>query len=61
MSPNRPRMLLKTSITKILTNKLGSAASAKAALEPDTPTAMPQSRLQAPMVRPPQKREKPVK
>jgi hypothetical protein len=45
----------RTSTTRILTKRAGSAASAMAALEPETPTAMPQSRLQKPIVRPPQK------
>lgn len=61
MSPNKPKMLLNTSITKILTNKLGSEASASAALEPEIPTPIPQSRLQQPMIKPPQNNENPVK
>lgn len=57
MRPKRPRIELKTSMTSTLTNRLGSAASASAAFEPETPTAMPQSRLHVPIVRPPQKSE----
>ena len=48
MSPKRPRTLPNISITNILTNKEGSAASASAAVEPVTPTATPHARLQRP-------------
>lgn len=57
--PNRPRILPKISITRILTKSWGSAASASAAVEPVMPTEMPQRRLQIPTARPPQKRAKP--
>jgi hypothetical protein len=40
---------------RIFTNNAGSAASAKAAVEPVMPTEIPQSRLQMPTVNPPQK------
>ncbi len=40
---------------RIFTNNVGSAASAKAAVEPVMPTEIPQSRLQIPTVNPPQK------
>jgi len=60
MSPNNPMMLPNTSTTRILTKRLGSAASATAAVAPVTPTLRPQRRLQVPTVRPPQKSAKPV-
>lgn len=44
----------------VRTYKLGSAASARAALEPLIPTDTPQTKLQAPTRRPDQKRAKPV-
>ena len=59
INPNSPKILPNTSTTRILTNKSGSAASARAAVEPATPTQRPQSKLHAPTVRPPQKRAKP--
>ena len=59
INPNKPRMLPKTSTTRILTNRVGSAASARAAVEPVIPTQTPQRRLQAPTVMPPQKTAKP--
>ena len=52
-------MLPKTSTTRILTNRLGSAASAIAAVEPVIPTEIPHRRLHTPTVRPPQKMAKP--
>lgn len=52
-------ILPKTSTTKILTNRFGSAASDSAAVDPVIPTQTPQRRLHAPTVRPPQKRAKP--
>lgn len=61
MSPNKPMMLPKTSTTKILTKRLGSAASARAAVAPVMPTQTPQRRLQAPTVRPPQNSANPVR
>jgi hypothetical protein len=51
---------LLTSTIKILTNNWGSAASAKAAVEPVIPTETPQRRLQNPTVSPPQNNEYPV-
>jgi hypothetical protein len=60
IKPNKPRILLKTSMTKILTNRLGSEASARAAFEPEIPTPIPHSRLQKPMIKPPQNNENPV-
>lgn len=60
MSPNNPRILPNTSTTRIFTNKLGSDASAKAAVEPVTPTDIPQRRLHAPTVRPPQNMANPM-
>ena len=59
INPNRPRILPKTSTMRILTNKFGSAASARAAVEPVIPTQIPQSKLHAPTVIPPQKTAKP--
>src|SRR4051794_31252877 len=59
IKPNKPMILPKTSTTRILTNKLGSAASASAAVDPVMPTDTPQSKLQSPTVRPPQKSAKP--
>lgn len=49
-----------TSTIKILTNNCGSAASAKAAVEPVIPTLTPQRRLQNPTVSPPQNNEYPA-
>jgi hypothetical protein len=49
-----------TSTIKILTNNWGSAASAKAAVEPVIPTETPQRRLQNPTVSPPQNNEYPI-
>ena len=60
MRPNRPIILPKTSTMRILTNKSGSAASARAAVEPAMPTEIPQRRLHTPTVRPPQKSAYPV-
>jgi len=48
-------MLPNTSTMRIFTNNAGSAASAKAAVDPTTPTQTPQSKLQMPTVKPPQK------
>ena len=59
INPNRPRILPKTSTMRILTNKFGSAASARAAVEPAIPTQIPQRRLHTPTVMPPQKMAKP--
>ena len=53
--PNKPRMLPNTSTIRTFTNNAGSAASASAAVEPVTPTEIPQRRLQKPTVKPPQK------
>lgn len=82
MRPKRPRMELKISMTRILTNltghkglvlkalgraaamkayRVGSAASANAALLPLMPTATPQMRLHIPTVRPDQNNAYPVK
>jgi hypothetical protein len=56
ISPNRPRIEPKTSTMRMRTNRLGSAASEMAAVEPVMPTVIPQNRLQSPTVRPPQNR-----
>jgi len=61
INPNRPKILPKTSTTRIFTNKSGSAASDRAAVDPVMPTQTPQRKLHAPTVRPPQKRANPVK
>lgn len=45
---------------RILTKSWGSAASARAAVEPVIPTETPQSKLHTPTVKPPQKMEKPT-
>ena len=45
---------------RILTNRLGSAASARAAVEPVIPTDTPHRRLHIPTVNPPQKIAKPI-
>ena len=55
MRPKRPIMLPKTSTMRILMKRLGSAASARAAVDPVMPTQTPHRRLHAPTVRPPQK------
>ena len=60
MSPKRPRILPKTSTTRIFTKRSGSAASEIAAVEPVIPTQTPQRRLQTPTVRPPQNNAKPA-
>lgn len=59
IKPNSPKILPNTSTMRILTNRLGSAASAIAAVEPVMPTQAPQRRLQAPTVSPPQKMANP--
>lgn len=59
MSPKRPMIEPKTSTMRILTKRLGSAASASAAFEPVTPTEIPQSKLHIPTVSPPQNMAKP--
>jgi hypothetical protein len=59
INPNNPKTLPNTSTTRTLTNRSGSAASARAAVLPATPTQIPQKRLQTPTVRPPKKRAKP--
>ena len=48
MSPNKPNTLPNISITKTLTKRVGSAASARAALDPVIPTASPHARLHSP-------------
>lgn len=53
-------MLPKTSTMRILTKRFGSAASARAAVEPVMPTETPHRRLHAPTMRPPQKMAKPT-
>ena len=60
IKPNKPKIELKISMTNILTNNVGSAASAKAALLPVIPTLTPHNKLQIPTVKPPQNNEKPV-
>ena len=60
IKPKSPRMELKTSMTRILTNSVGFAASANAAFEPEMPTATPHRRLHMPIVRPPKKSENPA-
>lgn len=59
INPNKPRILPNASTTRILTNKFGSAASARAVVEPAIPTQIPQRRLHAPTVVPPWKTAKP--
>jgi hypothetical protein len=51
---------LHTSTIKILTNNDGSAASARAAVEPVIPTDIPHSRLHRPTARPPQNSANPA-
>lgn len=60
MRPKSPRTEPKISMTRILTNRAESAASATAAVDPVIPTQIPQTRLPRPTVRPAQKSEKPV-
>lgn len=61
IKPKRPITDPKISITRILTNKLGSAASEIAAVAPAIPTVMPQTRLLTPTVNPAQNTAYPVK
>ncbi|KAH3661080.1 hypothetical protein OGATHE_005413 [Ogataea polymorpha] len=60
MSPKSPKTEPKISMTRIFTNKLESAASEIAAVDPVTPTATPQMRLLRPTVSPAQNNEYPV-
>lgn len=55
-----PNTLPKISTTRILTNNVGSAASARAAVAPVMPTDTPQNRLHIPTVSPAQKMENPA-
>jgi hypothetical protein len=55
IKPKRPSTDPKISTTNTFTNNSGFCASAKAALDPVTPTDKPQSKLQIPTVKPPQK------
>lgn len=55
MRPKRPSTEPKISTTKTLTKSSGFWASAKAALDPVTPTERPHNKLQTPTVKPPQK------
>lgn len=52
IKPKRPMALPKISTIKILTNKEELAASANAAPEPTTPTAIPQNRFTRPTLMP---------
>lgn len=52
ISPNKPIALAKISTIRIFTKSTGLAASAKAAPEPTIPTAIPQTKLLNPTVRP---------
>lgn len=54
INPNKPKTEPKISITKILTKSDESAASLIAAVEPVTPTAKPQIKLEIPTVKPAQ-------
>ena len=60
MRPKRPKTLEKISITRTLTNRLASEASARAALLPLIPTLIPQIMLQKPTVSPAQNKAYPV-
>jgi len=60
ISPNKPIIDPKISTTSTLTNKDASAASAKAALEPEIPTQIPQARSEKPTHKPAQNNEKAV-
>lgn len=53
MRPNKPIILPNTSTIRILTKRFGSAASAKAAVDPVMPTQTPHSKLHTPTVKPP--------
>ena len=50
--PNSPIALAKISIIRILTNRVGFWASARAAPEPTTPIAVPQNKFDNPTVKP---------
>jgi len=52
MTPNRPIALPKISTIRILTNRAGSWASARAAPDPTIPTHTPQNKFEKPTVRP---------
>lgn len=54
INPNNPITDANISTIKTLTNKVGSAASARAALLPTTPTLTPQAKLHNPTVNPAQ-------
>ena len=53
--PNSPIALAKISMMRIFTKRAGFAASAKAAPDPTTPTAKPQTKFENPTVKPPPK------
>lgn len=61
ITPNKPIAEPKISTIRILTKRVGLAASARAAPEPTTPTQTPQKRLQKPTVRPPPNIANPAK
>src|SRR5271163_3358651 len=54
INPNNPITEAKISTIKTLTNNVGSAASASAALLPTTPTLTPHAKLHNPTVNPAQ-------
>ena len=61
INPNSAITDAKISTINTLTNKEGSAASARAALLPTTPTLTPQAKLHSPTVNPAQNNAYPVK
>src|ERR1700694_216766 len=61
INPKSPITDAKISTIKTLTNRVGSAASERAALLPTTPTLTPQAKLHMPTVNPAQKSAYPVK
>jgi hypothetical protein len=61
IKPKSPMTDAKISTIKTLTNNVGSAASARAALLPTIPTLTPHAKLHRPTVRPAQNKAYPVK
>lgn len=59
INPKRPIAEAKISITNIFTNNAEFSASAKAAPLPVVPTAIPQTKLHNPTVKPPQNKAYP--
>ena len=60
ITPKRPNALAKISTTKIFTNKVEFAASARAAALPTTPTLNPHAKLAQPVTEPAPRMAKPA-